>query len=44
MRTFVSIAMAKWDTEFYVKVGDDVHVNLVKLDASLACHHSKPRV
>ncbi|KAI7994370.1 Beta-1,3-galactosyltransferase 7 [Camellia lanceoleosa] len=27
-KTFFSTAIAKWDAEFYVKVDDDVHVNL----------------
>lgn len=27
-KTFFSTAVAKWDAEFYVKVDDDVHVNL----------------
>ncbi|CAL5435878.1 unnamed protein product [Camellia sinensis] len=32
-KIFFSIAIAKWDTEIYVKVDDDVHINL---DLSLA--------
>ncbi|KAF8392504.1 hypothetical protein HHK36_022846 [Tetracentron sinense] len=28
-KTFFSTAVAKWDADFYVKVDDDVHVNLV---------------
>lgn len=43
-KTFFSTAFAKWDAEFYVKVDDDVHVNLGMLAATLARHHSKPRV
>jgi len=27
-KAFFSTAFAKWDAEFYVKVDDDVHVNL----------------
>jgi len=27
-KIFFSTAVAKWDAEFYVKVDDDVHVNL----------------
>lgn len=27
-KTFFSMAVAQWDAEFYVKVDDDVHVNL----------------
>lgn len=43
-KIFFSTAVAKWDAEFYVKVDDDVHVNLGMLVATLAHHHSKPRV
>eukprot|EP00268_Persea_americana_P047201 TRINITY_DN4902_c0_g1_i3.p1 TRINITY_DN4902_c0_g1~~TRINITY_DN4902_c0_g1_i3.p1 ORF type:complete len:399 (-),score=97.17 TRINITY_DN4902_c0_g1_i3:517-1713(-) len=43
-KTFFSAAIALWDAEFYVKVDDDVHVNLGMLVASLARHRSKPRV
>lgn len=27
-KIFFSTAVAKWDADFYVKVDDDVHVNL----------------
>lgn len=27
-KAFFSLAVAKWDAEFYVKIDDDVHVNL----------------
>ncbi|KAF5960685.1 hypothetical protein HYC85_001894 [Camellia sinensis] len=43
-KTFFSTAIAKWDAEFYVKVDDDVHVNLGMLAATLARHRTKPRV
>ncbi|KAJ6730418.1 BETA-13-N-ACETYLGLUCOSAMINYLTRANSFERASE [Salix viminalis] len=43
-KTFFSTAVAKWDAEFYVKVDDDVHVNLGMLASTLARHRSKPRV
>ncbi|XP_010277678.1 PREDICTED: beta-1,3-galactosyltransferase 7-like [Nelumbo nucifera] len=43
-KTFFSTAVAKWDAEFYVKVDDDVHVNLGMLATTLARHRSKPRV
>ncbi|GLU00990.1 hypothetical protein SLE2022_183200 [Rubroshorea leprosula] len=43
-KIFFSTAVAKWDAEFYVKVDDDVHVNLGMLAATLAHHRSKPRV
>ncbi|KAJ6798364.1 beta-1,3-galactosyltransferase 7-like [Iris pallida] len=43
-KIFFATAVAKWDAEFYVKVDDDVHVNLGMLAATLARHRSKPRV
>ncbi|KAK4274066.1 hypothetical protein QN277_017354 [Acacia crassicarpa] len=43
-KTFFSTAVAKWDADFYVKVDDDVHVNLGVLATTLARHRSKPRV
>ncbi|KAJ9671167.1 hypothetical protein PVL29_027242 [Vitis rotundifolia] len=43
-KTFFSMAVAQWDAEFYVKVDDDVHVNLGMLASTLARHRSKPRV
>ncbi|KAG0476490.1 hypothetical protein HPP92_012881 [Vanilla planifolia] len=43
-KIFFSTAAALWDAEFYVKVDDDVHVNLGMLAATLARHRSKPRV
>ncbi|KAK1279363.1 Beta-1,3-galactosyltransferase 7 [Acorus gramineus] len=43
-KTFFSTAVAKWDAEFYVKVDDDVHVNLGMLAATLSRHRSKPRI
>ncbi|KAJ9146360.1 hypothetical protein P3X46_028638 [Hevea brasiliensis] len=43
-KIFFSTAVAKWDAEYYVKVDDDVHVNLGMLAATLARHRSKPRV
>lgn len=27
-KSFFSTAVAKWDADFYVKIDDDVHVNL----------------
>ncbi|KAL0320806.1 UNVERIFIED_CONTAM: putative beta-1,3-galactosyltransferase 2 [Sesamum radiatum] len=33
-----------WDADFYVKVDDDVHVNIATLGGTLARHRSKPRV
>ncbi|XP_043705045.1 beta-1,3-galactosyltransferase 7-like isoform X2 [Telopea speciosissima] len=43
-KMFFSTAVSIWDAEFYVKVDDDVHVNLGTLAATLARHRSKPRV
>ncbi|KAM0950933.1 putative galactosylxylosylprotein 3-beta-galactosyltransferase [Dioscorea sansibarensis] len=43
-KIFFSTAVAKWDADFYIKVDDDVHVNLGMLAATLAKHRSKPRV
>lgn len=42
-KTFFSTAVNIWDAEFYVKVDDDVHVNLGTLAMALARHRSKPR-
>ncbi|KAG4958965.1 Beta-1,3-galactosyltransferase 7 [Glycine soja] len=43
-KIFFSTAVAKWDADFYVKVDDDVHVNLGVLATTLARHRSKPRI
>ncbi|PON84012.1 Glycosyl transferase [Trema orientale] len=43
-KTFFSTAVALWDAEFYVKVDDDVHVNLGTLEATLSRYRIKPRV
>ncbi|KFK42175.1 hypothetical protein AALP_AA2G220800 [Arabis alpina] len=43
-KIFFSTAVAKWDAEYYIKVDDDVHVNLGMLASTLARHRSKPRV
>ncbi|KAK3427537.1 hypothetical protein EUGRSUZ_F03738 [Eucalyptus grandis] len=43
-KTFFSTAVAMWDADFYIKVDDDVHVNLGMLATTLARHRSKPRV
>ncbi|XP_038983304.1 beta-1,3-galactosyltransferase 7-like isoform X2 [Phoenix dactylifera] len=42
-KIFFSTAVAIWDADFYVKVDDDVHVNLGMLATTLARHRSKPR-
>lgn len=43
-KTFFSTAVATWDADFYVKVDDDVHVNLGALITTLGRHKLKPRV
>ncbi|MBA0748638.1 hypothetical protein Gogos_002630 [Gossypium gossypioides] len=43
-KTYFSKAVSLWDAEFYVKVDDDVHVNLATLGMTLAEHRKKPRV
>ncbi|MED6191727.1 Beta-1,3-galactosyltransferase 7 [Stylosanthes scabra] len=43
-KIFFSTAVAMWDADFYVKVDDDVHVNLGVLATTLARHRSKPRI
>ncbi|KAL4588863.1 hypothetical protein LXL04_001760 [Taraxacum kok-saghyz] len=42
-RLYFSTAVSIWDAEFYVKVDDDVHVNLGMLVNALARYRSKPR-
>ncbi|CAN1326714.1 Probable beta-1,3-galactosyltransferase 2 [Linum perenne] len=43
-KTYFSTAVALWDADFYVKVDDDVHVNLATLGSILSEHVKKPRV
>ncbi|GLT84977.1 hypothetical protein SLE2022_031820 [Rubroshorea leprosula] len=43
-KIFFSTAVAKWDADFYIKVDDDVHVNIGMLATTLAHHRSKSRV
>ncbi|OIT24564.1 beta-1,3-galactosyltransferase 7 [Nicotiana attenuata] len=43
-QAFFTTSVAKWDAEFYVKVDDDVHVNLGTLAATLARNRLKSRV
>ncbi|MCO5573132.1 hypothetical protein L7F22_026897 [Adiantum nelumboides] len=42
-KAYFSTAVAQWDADFYVKVDDDVHVNLGVLATTLA-RHQNPRV
>ncbi|KAI5672018.1 hypothetical protein M9H77_12382 [Catharanthus roseus] len=43
-KAFFSTAVTEWDADFYIKVDDDVHVNLGMLAATLARHRSKSMV
>ncbi|CAN6457525.1 unnamed protein product [Victoria cruziana] len=43
-KTYFATAVAMWDADFYIKVDDDVHVNVATLGTTLARHRSKPRV
>lgn len=43
-KIYFATALAKWDADFYVKVDDDVHLNLGVLSSTLALHRTKPRV
>ncbi|KAK3014982.1 hypothetical protein RJ639_010339 [Escallonia herrerae] len=42
-RLYFSTAVTMWDAEYYVKVDDDVHLNLGMLVSRLSLHRSKPR-
>uniref|UniRef100_A0A2N9IEC7 Hexosyltransferase n=1 Tax=Fagus sylvatica TaxID=28930 RepID=A0A2N9IEC7_FAGSY len=43
-QVYFSTAVAKWDADFYIKVDDDVHINLGMVGSTLARHRSKPRL
>ncbi|CAN8295520.1 unnamed protein product [Cochlearia groenlandica] len=43
-KTYFSTAFSMWDADFYVKVDDDVHVNIATLGETLVRHRKKPRV
>lgn len=43
-KMYFATAVSMWDAEYYIKVDDDVHVNLGALGATLARHRTKPRV
>ncbi|XP_022973442.1 probable beta-1,3-galactosyltransferase 8 [Cucurbita maxima] len=43
-RLYFTTAASLWAAEFYVKVDDDVHVNLGALVSALERHRSKPRI
>ncbi|CAJ2655298.1 unnamed protein product [Trifolium pratense] len=43
-RLFFSTVTSMWDAEFYVKIDDDIHLNLGTLVNTLAKYRSRPRV
>ncbi|KAF7824927.1 putative beta-1,3-galactosyltransferase 8 [Senna tora] len=43
-RLFFSTVVSMWDADFYVKVDDDIHLNLGMLVSTLAKYRSRPRV
>ncbi|KAJ9676423.1 hypothetical protein PVL29_025106 [Vitis rotundifolia] len=43
-RLYFSTAVSMWDADFYVKIDDDVHLNLGMLVSTLARYRSKPRI
>ncbi|KAF5201678.1 Beta-1,3-galactosyltransferase, partial [Thalictrum thalictroides] len=43
-RLYLSTAITMWDADFYMKVDDDVHVNLGMLASTLNKYRAKPRV
>ncbi|KAH0935632.1 hypothetical protein HID58_012749, partial [Brassica napus] len=43
-KSYFTTAFALWDADFYVKVDDDVHVNIATLGVELARYRTKPRV
>ncbi|KAK9092051.1 hypothetical protein Syun_026962 [Stephania yunnanensis] len=43
-KSYFATAVTLWDADFYIKVDDDVHVNIGTLGTTLARYRSKPRV
>ncbi|KAI9073004.1 hypothetical protein K1719_045037 [Acacia pycnantha] len=43
-KTYFATAVKLWDADFYVKVDDDVHVNIGTLGETLVRHRPKPRI
>ncbi|KAJ0759413.1 putative galactosylxylosylprotein 3-beta-galactosyltransferase [Helianthus anomalus] len=43
-KTYFATAVNMWDAEFYIKVDDDVHVNIATLGHTLVRHRKKKRV
>ncbi|KAH7837947.1 hypothetical protein Vadar_020003 [Vaccinium darrowii] len=43
-KIYFSTAVSLWEADFYVKIDDDVHLNIGALASILVGHHNKPRV
>ncbi|XP_072995597.1 probable beta-1,3-galactosyltransferase 2 [Typha latifolia] len=43
-KAYFATAVSLWDADFYIKVDDDVHVNIATLGHTLSKHLLKPRV
>eukprot|EP01018_Ginkgo_biloba_P013438 Gb_40613 [translate_table: standard] len=43
-KIYFSTTVSKWYADFYVKIDDDVHVNLGMLATTLTRYTSKPRI
>lgn len=43
-KIYFSTAVSLWEADFYVKIDDDVHLNIGTLASILVGHHNKPRV
>ncbi|XP_074280181.1 putative beta-1,3-galactosyltransferase 8 isoform X2 [Silene latifolia] len=43
-RLYFSTAVTLWDADFYVKVDDDIHLNLGSMATTLLRYKSKPRI
>ncbi|XP_004251520.1 probable beta-1,3-galactosyltransferase 2 isoform X1 [Solanum lycopersicum] len=43
-KTYFATAVNLWDAEYYIKVDDDVHVNIATLAETLVRHSKKPRI
>lgn len=43
-KKYFATAVSLWDAEYYVKVDDDVHVNIATLGGTLVRYRKKPRV
>ncbi|KAJ3679380.1 hypothetical protein LUZ60_017391 [Juncus effusus] len=43
-KTYFATAVSMWDADYYIKVDDDVHVNIASLGHILSKHLLKPRI